>query len=54
MKLKMFSVPYLVWMVIFILVPLLMVVYFAFTNDNGEFTIKHVSGKIYKKIRKNT
>lgn len=43
MKLKMFSVPYLVWMVIFILVPLLMVVYFAFTNDNGEFTIQHVS-----------
>ena len=43
MKLKVLSVPYLVWMVIFILVPLLMVAYFAFTNDNGEFTIQHVS-----------
>ena len=43
MKLKMFSVPYLVWMVIFILVPLLMVAYFAFTNDSGSFTITHIS-----------
>ncbi|MGN0623443.1 MAG: ABC transporter permease [Oscillospiraceae bacterium] len=43
MKLKMFSVPYLVWMVIFILVPLLMVAYFAFTTDSGSFTITHIS-----------
>lgn len=43
MKLKVLSVPYLIWMVIFILVPLLMVAYFAFTNDSGEFTIQHVS-----------
>ena len=43
MKLKYFSAPYLVWMVIFIVVPLLMVAYFAFTNDGGGFTIKHIS-----------
>lgn len=43
MKLKIFSAPYLVWMVIFIVVPLLMVAYFAFTNDGGEFTIEHIS-----------
>lgn len=43
MKLKMFSVPYLVWMVIFILVPLLMVAYFAFTNESGGFTLSNVS-----------
>ena len=43
MKLKAFSAPYLVWMVVFILVPLLMVVYFAFTNDSGEFTIKNIT-----------
>ncbi len=43
MKLKAFSAPYLVWMVVFILVPLLMVVYFAFTNDSGEFTLKNIS-----------
>jgi spermidine/putrescine transport system permease protein len=43
MKLKMFSVPYLVWMIIFIIVPLLMVVYFAFTGDSGGFTLKNIS-----------
>lgn len=43
MKLKYFSAPYLVWMVVFIAVPLLMIVYFAFTTDNGEFTIKYIS-----------
>ncbi|MGN0594547.1 MAG: ABC transporter permease [Hominimerdicola sp.] len=43
MKLKVLSVPYLVWMIIFILVPLLMVAYFAFTTDSGTFTIQHVS-----------
>lgn len=43
MKLKYFSAPYLVWMVVFIAVPLLMIVYFAFTTDDGNFTIKYVS-----------
>lgn len=43
MKLKAFSAPYLVWMIVFIVVPLLMVVYFAFTTDNGEFTLEYIS-----------
>ena len=43
MKLKYFSAPYLVWMVVFIVVPLLMIVYFAFTTDDGNFTIKYIS-----------
>ena len=43
MKLKYFSAPYLVWMVVFIVVPLLMIAYFAFTNDDGGLTIKHIS-----------
>ncbi len=43
MKLKAFSAPYLVWMVVFIVVPLLMVVYFAFTNENGQFTLEYIS-----------
>ena len=42
MKLKYFSAPYLVWMVIFILVPLLMIGFFALTDDNG-FTLKYIS-----------
>ncbi|MBQ4533594.1 MAG: ABC transporter permease [Ruminococcus sp.] len=43
MKLKYFSAPYLVWMVVFILVPLVMIGYFAFTTDGGGFTIQNVS-----------
>lgn len=43
MKLKYFSAPYLVWMIVFILVPLLMIAYFAFTTENGDFTIKYIS-----------
>lgn len=43
MKLKYFSAPYLVWMIVFILVPLLMIAYFAFFTDSGELTIKYVS-----------
>ena len=43
MKLKYFSAPYLVWMVVFIVVPLVMIGYFAFTTDGGDFTIRNVS-----------
>lgn len=43
MKLKVLSLPYLVWMIIFILVPLIMVAVFAFTNESGSFTLQHVA-----------
>lgn len=36
------SAPYLLWMVIFIVVPLAMVAYFAFTNDEGHFTLEYI------------
>ncbi len=42
-QLKIFSVPYLVWMVIFIVVPLLMVAFFAFRTDDGAWTIQNIS-----------
>jgi spermidine/putrescine transport system permease protein len=42
-QMKIFAAPYLVWMVVFILVPLLMVGYFALTNDEGQLTIQYVS-----------
>ena len=38
---KMISAPYLVWMTVFIAVPLLMVAYFAFLGENG-FTMQYV------------
>ena len=37
-KLKVFATPYLIWMAVFIVVPLLMVAYFAFTDEEGHFT----------------
>ncbi len=41
-KSKILSAPYTVWMVIFILVPVLLVAYFAFTNKSGEFTVENI------------
>ena len=39
---KWISAPYLVWMAVFIVVPLLMVAYFAFTNEQGTFTLEYI------------
>lgn len=36
------AAPYLVWMLIFIIVPLLMVIYYAFTNAGGAPTLSNV------------
>ncbi len=44
MKSKISSYPYLVWMAIFIIIPLAMIVYFAFTNSNGQFTLENLTG----------
>ncbi len=38
------SVPYLVWTLIFILVPLVMVLFFAFTAREGGFTFENILG----------
>ena len=42
-KLKVFAAPYLVWMAVFIVVPLLMVAYFAFTDEKGHFTLDYIA-----------
>lgn len=44
MKSKASSYPYLIWMAIFIIVPLAMIVFFAFTNSNGQFTLENLAG----------
>ena len=43
MKVKLVSAPYLVWMVVFIVVPLIMVGYFAFTDKSGHFTLEYIA-----------
>ena len=42
-KLKVFATPYLIWMAVFIVVPLLMVAYFAFTDEEGNFTLDYIA-----------
>ncbi len=39
---KLLASPYLVWMGVFIIVPLFMVAYFAFFGDNGQFTTQYI------------
>lgn len=36
------AAPYQLWMAIFVLVPLIMVAYFAFTNADGQFTLENI------------
>ena len=43
-KTKWTASPYLVWMVAFIAVPLAIVVYFAFTDKAGHFTLENIMG----------
>lgn len=43
MKKKLIAAPYLVWMIIFIVVPLAMVAFFAFTDSDGRFTLDYIA-----------
>ncbi len=40
---KLLSAPYLLWMAVFIIVPLGMVAYFAFTTETGAFTLDNLA-----------
>ncbi len=44
MKSKAGASPYIVWMVVFVAVPLAIVVYFAFTTRDGAFTLENITG----------
>lgn len=39
---KLLSAPYTVWMTVFIVVPMLLVGYFAFTDKSGSFTMENM------------
>ena len=41
---KLLAAPYLVWMAFFIVVPMIMVAYFAFFGDDGKFTTEYIKG----------
>ena len=42
MKNKSIALPYVIWMAIFTIVPLVLIVYFAFTDANGAFTFENI------------
>ena len=42
MRSKLSAAPYLVWMAIFIIAPLLFVLYYAFTDASGAFTFENI------------
>lgn len=41
---KLVAAPYIVWSAIFIIVPLIIMVYYALTDANGVFTIANIAG----------
>ncbi|MCL2013969.1 MAG: ABC transporter permease [Oscillospiraceae bacterium] len=43
-KTKLTSAPYIVWMAAFIIVPLAMIIFFAFTREDGTPTIDNIIG----------
>lgn len=47
MKSKAPSIPYLIWMFIFTIIPLIMVVYYAFTDSSGAFTFQSFVDSFY-------
>ncbi len=42
--------PYLVWMVLFTVVPLVIVVWYALTNGDGRFTLENLTQQRYASV----
>ncbi len=40
---KLMNAPYMLWSVLFIVAPLIMVIYYAFTDSNGAFTLDNIT-----------
>ncbi len=43
MKNKIIAMPYIIWSVIFIAIPLGLIIFFAFTDTSGDFTMSNIS-----------
>ncbi len=39
---KLLAIPYGLFLAIFVIIPLLIIVYYAFTDDNGNFTLEYI------------
>ncbi len=44
MKRKSLAIPYVIWMALFVVVPLILVVIYAFTSKSGGFTLENFTG----------
>ena len=40
---KLMNAPYMLWSVLFIVAPLIMVIYYAFTDTTGAFTLNNIA-----------
>jgi spermidine/putrescine transport system permease protein len=40
---KLLNAPYMLWSVLFIVAPLIMVIYYAFTDTTGAFTLDNIA-----------
>ena len=49
---KFLIIPYLLWMIIFIIIPVLLLVYFSFIDINGHFSFTNYH-KFFNEIFKN-
>lgn len=46
-----FAYPYVVWLAIFVVIPIILIAVYAFTNANGEFTLSNFLGmQAYAKV----
>ena len=39
--------PYLIWIIGFIVLPMVMILYYAFTNSDGGFTFEYIACLLY-------
>ena len=52
MKSKGIAVPYVIWMAIFVVAPLLIIVFYAFTSQAGGFTLEtSLPCPVYRRVR---
>ena len=41
---KTLGIPYIIFLLIFVVAPLIVLFYYAFTNGQGQFTLKNLTG----------
>ncbi len=42
-RLALFNIPYVIWMALFVVIPIIMIVVYAFSSSDGGFTSEHFS-----------